>query len=61
MALPQDPIMLMSVVNTKLRDQYSSLEALAEGEDMDSLELRDMLRALKKAGFRYDEEANQFR
>ena len=28
--LPTDPIMLLSVVNTKLRDRYDSLEALCE-------------------------------
>ena len=30
MALPKDPIMLLSVVNMKLRDTYSSLDALCD-------------------------------
>ena len=28
--LPQDPMMLFSVINTKLRDYYSSLDAICE-------------------------------
>ena len=31
--LPQDPYILLSVINTKLRDAYSSLSALCEGLD----------------------------
>ena len=31
--LPQDPYILLSVINTKLRDGYSSLSALCEGLD----------------------------
>ena len=30
MNLPKDPVMLLSVVNTKLRDQYASLTELAK-------------------------------
>ena len=30
MELPKDPVMLLSVVNTKLRDYYTSLDALCE-------------------------------
>ena len=30
MSLPVDPIMLLSVVNLKLRDQYKDLDALCE-------------------------------
>ena len=30
MNLPKDPMLLLSVVNTKLRDQYTSLDALCE-------------------------------
>ena len=33
--LPKDPIMLYSVINTKLRDFYSSLEALCEDMNID--------------------------
>ena len=35
MALPNDPIMLLSVVNLKLRDQYKDLDALCEDLEAD--------------------------
>ncbi len=49
--------MCMSVVNTKLRDLYGSLEALCEDLDEDQASLEEKLLA---AGFRYDSERNQF-
>ncbi len=49
--------MCMSVVNTKLRDLYGSLEALCEDLDEDQAVLEEKLLA---AGFRYDSEHNQF-
>ncbi|MGN0641929.1 MAG: DUF4250 domain-containing protein [Huintestinicola sp.] len=55
--LPSDPIMLMSVVNTKLRDFYSSLSALCDDLDISESELTEKL---KKAGFVYSSEKNQF-
>ena len=35
--LPKDPMMLLSVVNTKLRDFYPSLDALCEDMEVDRL------------------------
>ncbi len=58
MNLPSDPIMLMSVVNTQLRDKYSSLDELALQHDMNKCEIEEKLNAV---GFTYDEELNQFR
>ena len=55
--LPGDPVMLLSVVNTKLRDFYSSLDMLCEEMDGDRQELTEKLAA---AGYHYDEERNQF-
>lgn len=55
--LPKDPIMLMSLINMKLRDFYSSLEALCEDMDIDR---KDLEEALGKAGFEYNEENNRF-
>lgn len=55
--LPSDPIMLMSVVNTKLRDFYSSLSALCDDLDISESELTEKL---KNAGFVYSSEKNQF-
>ncbi len=56
--LPNDPIMLMSVVNTKLRDIYPSLERLCDDLDISEKELTDKLSA---AGFTYEPEQNQFK
>ena len=56
--LPKDPVMLMSVLNTKLRDEYHSLEALCEDLELERDELTDRLH---EAGFDYDPEQNQFR
>ena len=55
--LPKDPMILFSVLNTKLRDFYPSLEALCEDMDED---VRDILDAMARAGFRYDPERNAF-
>ena len=53
-----DPFMLLSVVNTKLRDEYASLDDLCKSEDVDQTELEARLHA---AGFDYMPEINQFR
>ena len=57
MDLPKDPVMLYSVINLKLRDFYSSLDALCEDMDVDKEELEAKLSA---AGFTYDAENNCF-
>lgn len=56
--LPNDPIMLMSVINTKLRDLYPSLEKLCEDMDVSEKEITEKL---ESAGFRYDPQQNRFR
>ena len=56
--LPSDPFMLMSVLNTKLRDEYDSLEALCDDLELDEAEL---IGRLHEAGFDYDPARNQFR
>lgn len=58
MNVPQDPILLMSMINTLLRDQYASLEALCEDRELDAAAIRG---ALETAGYRYDPAQNQFR
>ena len=57
MNLPKDPIMLFSVINLKLRDFYSSLDALCEDMNINKEELVEKLAA---AGFEYDKEHNCF-
>ena len=56
--LPKDPFMLMSFLNTKLRDRYDSLEALCDDLELNRDELTGRLH---EAGIDYDPERNQFR
>lgn len=56
--LPQNPIMLMSVINTWLRDSYSSLDQLCEDRGIDRRSLEEKL---ADAGFTYLPIPNQFR
>ncbi|MCM1108871.1 MAG: DUF4250 domain-containing protein [Clostridium sp.] len=56
-SLPQDPFMLMSVVNQKLRDYYPSLDSLCDDLNVCRMELEERLSA---AGFEYNPEANKF-
>lgn len=58
MMIPQDPVMLMSWLNTKLRDEYGSLSLLCEELDLPEEELKEKL---AKAGFTYSPESNQIR
>ncbi|MCI9648292.1 DUF4250 domain-containing protein [Oscillibacter sp.] len=55
--IPQDPYILLSFVNTKLRDEYGSLEELCAALDADEAALRKTLAALNRA---YDAERNRF-
>ena len=55
--IPQDPMMLFSFINMKLRDQYPSLDALCEDMDIDKEKL---LATLASVGFEYSEENNKF-
>ena len=57
MELPQDPIMLLSFINMKLRDYYPTLDALCDDLDIDRSELEQKLNT---AGFEYNPEANKF-
>lgn len=55
--IPKDPVMLLSYVNTQLRDNYSSLEDLAGSVGIDMDELTDRL---QKIGYIYKEDLNRF-
>ena len=56
--LPKDPFMLLSMINMKLRDQYSSIDELCDDMDEDKKAIDKKLEA---AGFTYDSETNQYR
>ncbi len=55
--IPSDPIMLLSFVNLKLRDYYSSLDAMCDDLDVSEEEIVDKLAAVN---YRYDAGKNQF-
>lgn len=55
--MPQDPVMLLSFVNLKLRDYYKSLEAMCEDLDVSEQEIVDKLAGID---YHYDAERNQF-
>ena len=57
MSLPKDPVMLLSVVNTKLRDYYPNLEELAKGEGVPAEEI---IQKLAVINYIYDENLNRF-
>ncbi len=52
-----NPVILLSVINTKLRDFYSSLDDLCEDLDYDK---DDIINKLSSIGYIYDEEENRF-
>lgn len=56
--IPNDPIILFSFINTKLRDDYPSLDALCDDLNLDR---RQLEAKLSEAGFDYMPEINQFR
>lgn len=56
--LPQDPYILLSLANTKLRDGCHDLDALADALDAP---VPAIVAALTKAGYTYDQNANQFK
>ena len=55
--LPNDPAMLLSVINTKLRDEYESLDELCYALDTPKDELCAKLSAI---GYAYSPEKNRF-
>ena len=55
--LPNDPMLCLSVVNTKLRDQYDNLDMLCE--DL-HIEREDLIAKLADIDYEYDKDTNQF-
>lgn len=56
-SIPKDPVILLSYVNTKLRDFYPTLDEFARAEDADKDEIIKVLSAIS---YSYDSEKNQF-
>ena len=57
MAIPKDPVILLSYVNTQLRDFYQDLDELCDSLCLDRNELIKKLAAIN---YQYDSQANQF-
>ena len=57
MTLPKDPVMLLSLINTKLRDYNSSLDDLCKEYDLDKEYITEKLSMID---YHYNEERNQF-
>ena len=54
----KDANLLVSIVNTALRDKYSTLEDYCLSEDVD---LKELIDVLSSAGFTYDDKTNSFK
>jgi hypothetical protein len=57
MAIPNDPVMLLSYINTQLRDFYPSLDELCSSLDINADELKSKLALI---GYEYSPEFNKF-
>lgn len=55
--IPKDPVMLLSYVNTQLRDFYSSFAAMCEDKELDKEEIISKLAGID---YIYDRSRNQF-
>lgn len=58
MNLPADDFILLSYINTKLRDEYSSLDELCDEE---GVEKEEICARLSGFGYRYFPESNSFK
>ncbi len=55
--IPNDPMMLLSYINTKLRDDYSNLTLLCD--DLE-LNINEITTKLSTIDYSYNEELNRF-
>ena len=60
--LPNNPMILLSWVNTKLRDEYESLAALCEDHELDETALKEKCREITRQimPYRNDKEICKF-
>lgn len=57
MSIPNDPFILLSYINTQLRDNYPSLEELGKSLNVDIDEVKSKLESID---YKYDEKNNKF-
>ena len=55
--LPNDPVILLSVINTKLRDNYKNLDLLCDDLGTNKEEI---VNKLKYIGYEYNDKLNKF-
>lgn len=58
MNIPKDPAILLSFINTKLRDEYPTLDELCRSL---CIEREDLAKQLAAIGYEYDSEKNRFK
>lgn len=57
MNIPKDPVILLSFINTQLRDYYPSLKEFAKAADITEEEITTRLSSI---GYIYNQELNKF-
>lgn len=57
MSIPKDPFMLLSWLNTQLRDFYPTLEELCHALQLDAQEICDKMASID---YHYNADTNQF-
>ncbi len=55
--IPNDPMMLLSYINTKLRDNYDTLDALCDDLELD---IHEITAKLNSIDYSYHPELNRF-
>lgn len=55
--IPNDPIILLSYINTQLRDNFKTLDDLCKSLDINPVVL---VEKLEKINYNYDSTMNQF-
>lgn len=57
MSIPNDPVILMSYLNTQLRDFYADLDDLCKSLSLDREQIEEKLSLI---GYQYNDKQNQF-
>lgn len=57
MSIPKDPYILLSFINTKLRDYYPNLDILCNEQEINRVQLE---KSLSSIGYAYVKDQNQF-
>ena len=55
--IPNDPIILLSFLNTKLRDKYNDIDEMCDDMELDREQIE---KKLLSVGYKYSDARNQF-